>query len=61
VLTGVFLGGGPEGKRPLGTCRPIWEYNIKIDLQKVARRSMDWSDLAQNREGGGFHKMQGIS
>jgi hypothetical protein len=27
------LMGKLEGKRPLGTCRPMWEYNIKIDLK----------------------------
>jgi len=25
----------PEGKRPLGRPRRRWEYNIKMDLQKV--------------------------
>ena len=30
-------GGGwePEGKRPLGKPRPIWEDNIKMNLQEV--------------------------
>jgi len=26
------------------------EENIKMDLQEVERRSMDWIDLAQDRE-----------
>ena len=25
----------PEGKRPLGSPRPRWEDNIKMDLQEV--------------------------
>ena len=29
------LVGNPEGKRPLGIPRRRWEYNIKMDLQKV--------------------------
>jgi hypothetical protein len=29
------LEGKSEGKRPLGRHRPIWEDNIKIDLQEV--------------------------
>jgi hypothetical protein len=37
-----------EGKRPLGRCR--WENNIKMDLQKVGWRGMDWIDLAEDRE-----------
>ena len=30
----VFVG-KPEGKRPLGRPRRIWEDNIKMDLQEV--------------------------
>jgi hypothetical protein len=29
------LMGKPEGKRPLGRTRCIWEDNIKMDLQEV--------------------------
>ena len=29
------LVGKPEGKRPLGKLRRLWEDNIKIDLQEV--------------------------
>jgi len=39
-----------EGKRPLGRPRPRWEDNIKIDLQKVGWKVMDWIDLAQDRD-----------
>ena len=41
------LVGKPEGKRPLGIPRRRWEDNIKIDLQEMIWRGMDWIDLAQ--------------
>jgi len=31
-----------EGKRPLGRPRHRWEYNIKMNLQEVGYRRMDW-------------------
>jgi len=43
--------GKPEGKRPLGRLSRRWEDNIKIDLQEVGRRGMDWIELAQDRTG----------
>jgi len=46
----VFLVGKPEGKRPLGRPRRRWEDNIKMDLQEVGCRGMDWIDLAQDRD-----------
>ena len=30
-----ILVGKPNGKRPLGTPRRRWEYNIKMDFQKI--------------------------
>jgi hypothetical protein len=39
----------PEGKRPMGKPRRRWEYNIKIDFQKVGSGGMDWIELAQDR------------
>jgi hypothetical protein len=49
--TGVYrvLVGKLEGKRPLGGPRCRWEDNIKMDLQEVERRGMDWIKLAQDR------------
>jgi hypothetical protein len=44
------LVGKPEGKRPLGRPRRRWEYNIKMDQQEVGNRSMDWIELAQDRD-----------
>jgi len=43
-------GGKREGRRPLGRPRCRWEDNIKMDLQKVGCGSMDWIDLAMNRD-----------
>ena len=42
--------GKPEVKRPLGRPRHRWEDNIKMDLQEVGWRGMDWIDLAQDRD-----------
>jgi hypothetical protein len=43
------LVGKPEGKRPLRRPSRRWEDN-KMDLQEVGCGSMDWIDLAQDRE-----------
>jgi hypothetical protein len=40
-----------EGKKPLGRPRRRWEDNIKVDLQEVGWRGMDWIGLAQDRDG----------
>jgi hypothetical protein len=45
----VFVG-KREGKRPLERPRRSWEANIKMDLQEVGFGSMDWIDLAQDRD-----------
>jgi hypothetical protein len=45
-----FLVGNPEGKRPLGRPRRRWVDNIKLDLQEVGCRGMDWIELAQDRD-----------
>jgi len=44
------LVGKPEGKRPLGRLRRRWEDNIKMELQEVGCRGMDWIELAQDRD-----------
>ena len=46
----LFLVGKHEGKRPLGRPRHRWEDNIKMNLQEVVRRGMDWTELAQDRD-----------
>ena len=49
---GVYrvLVGKPEEKRPLGRPRLRWEDNIKMDLQEVGCGSMDWIELAKDRD-----------
>ena len=40
----------PEGKRPLGRPRYRWVDTIKMDLQELGCRYMDWIGLAQDRD-----------
>jgi hypothetical protein len=49
---GVYkvLAGKHEGKRPLGRTRYRWEDNIKMELQELGYGSMDWIELAQDRD-----------
>ena len=44
------LVGKLEGKRPLGRPRRRWEDNIRMDLQKMGCGSVDWIELAQDRD-----------
>jgi len=44
------LMGKPEGKRRLGRPRRRWEDYIKMDLQEVGCRSLNWIVLAQDRD-----------
>jgi len=44
-----ILVGKPEGNRPLGRPRGRWEDNITMDLEEVVCGSMDWIELAQDR------------
>jgi hypothetical protein len=48
---GVYriLVGRPEGRRPLGRPRHSWE-DIKMDLLEVGWDSMDWIELAKDRD-----------
>jgi hypothetical protein len=49
---GVYrvLVGKPKGKRPFGRPRRRWEDSIKMELQEVGYRGMDWNELAQDRD-----------
>jgi hypothetical protein len=51
-VKGVYrvLVGKPEGKRLLGRPRRRCENNSKMDLQEVGFRSMNWIELAQDRD-----------
>jgi len=44
------LVGRREGKRPLGKPKRRWENNINMNLQSVRWGSLDWIDLAQDRD-----------
>ena len=39
----------PTGKRPFGRPRHRWE-DIKMDLQEVVCKGMDWIELAQDSD-----------
>ena len=45
-----FLVGKPEGRSPLGRPRRRWVDNIRMNLQEVGCRYMDWIGLAQDRD-----------
>jgi len=42
--------GDPKGKRTLGRPRRTWENIIKIDLEEVECGSMNWMNLAEDRD-----------
>jgi hypothetical protein len=45
------LMGKPEGRRPLGKPRRIWEDGIRMDLREIGWGSVEWIQLAQDRDG----------
>jgi hypothetical protein len=44
------LMGKREGKRPLGRPRRRWEDGIRMDLRKIGWESVEWIQLAQDRD-----------
>jgi len=44
------LVGKTKGIKSLGRLTPKWEDNIKISLQEVGCESMEWIDVAQDRD-----------
>jgi hypothetical protein len=44
------LMGKPEGKRPLGRPRRRWKDEIRMDLREIGWGSVDWTQLAQDRD-----------
>jgi len=40
----------PDGKRLNGRPKRRWEYNIYLDLQEAGVGSMDWIDVAQDKD-----------
>jgi len=56
--------GKPEGKRPLGRPRHLWEDNIKMALQEVgwgAWTGLIWLRIGTGGVYFGFHKTWGVS
>jgi hypothetical protein len=49
---GVYrvLVGKPEGKRPLGRTRRRWYNNMRMDLQELRGKGIEWIDVAQDRD-----------
>jgi hypothetical protein len=45
-----ILVGNPEGKRPLGRSKRIWENRIRMDIRKIGWEVVDWLHLAQDGE-----------
>jgi hypothetical protein len=44
------LMGKPEGKMPLGRPRHRWEHGIRLDLREICWGSVEWIQLAQDRD-----------
>jgi hypothetical protein len=44
------LVGKPDGKRPLGRSLRRWEDGIRMDLGEICWGSVDWIQLAQDRD-----------
>jgi hypothetical protein len=44
------LMGKPEGKRPLGRPRRRWEDGLRMDLREIGWGSVNWIQLAQDRD-----------
>jgi hypothetical protein len=40
----------PEGKKPLGRPRRRWEDRIRMDLRESGWGSVDWIQLAEDRD-----------
>jgi hypothetical protein len=45
-----ILVGKSDGKRPLGRPRRRWVDNVKMDLRDIGWGSMDWINLAEDRD-----------
>jgi hypothetical protein len=46
---GVLVG-NPIGKKSIGRPRSRQEYDIRMDLREIGWDSMEWIDLAQDRD-----------
>jgi hypothetical protein len=46
----ILLEGKSKGKRPLGRPRRRWVHSIKIYLKEIGWDSVDWINLAQDKD-----------
>jgi hypothetical protein len=46
----IVLVGKAEGRRPLGRPRRRWEDGIRMDLEEIGWRGVEWIHLAQDRD-----------
>jgi hypothetical protein len=44
------LVGTPEGKRPLGRPRHMWEDNTGMDLREIGKSGLNWINQAQDKD-----------
>jgi hypothetical protein len=44
------LMGKPEGKRQVGRPRRRWEEGIRMDVREIGLGSVDWIQLAEDRD-----------
>jgi hypothetical protein len=42
--------GKPDGKIPLGRPRRRWEDGVRVDLREIGWGSVEWIQLAQDRD-----------
>ena len=45
-----ILVGKRKGKRPVGRFRRRWEDNIKMNLKSISWETVEWIDLARDRD-----------
>jgi hypothetical protein len=50
IIVYKVLVGKPEGKRPLGRPRRMWEDGIRMDLREIGLGCVDWFRLAPDRD-----------
>jgi hypothetical protein len=50
TATYMRLVGKPEGKIPLRRLKCKWEDSIKVNLQEIGWRGVEWIDLAQDMD-----------
>ena len=50
--------GRTGGKRPSGRLMRRWEDNIRLDVQEMKWRDMDWFDLVRTGTSGGHLLMR---